>query len=512
MKKSRLKNWFQSHNTGIIKLNMKFSKLDLLTLLISLFLFSSCKDSSTIGLNLDDSNKITGTLNDTVTVTLNTVLDEPTSTSGLARYPLGYMKDATFGTTEASIAMAVNLPSGAFTLGAAPTSIDSAILVLPFDTSAASSVAGAQYRAKPFYGDSTAVYTITVSQLNTSIKTYSSYLSSQVYPSGDVLGTFTGSIKPTTHVKIISIIDAAPDTALVTVPELRIKLNTAMIQSKILALDSLLLTTDYKFNAAFRGLKITASTTGTNGGIMFLNFASANSNLEIYYKHQNATTTTKIDTVAAKFPIITTTNPVAATITHNYTGTPIAAQLAAPGVYQTTYLQAMSGIRNKITFPSLATLKAKIGSNIIINKAELVIDSSDPADSIPFKIAPRLLLYKLDIAGQRANVPDNNAYSSSANTGGDLRPATSGVPFGGYYNFTKKSYAFSVTNYVQDIIDGKLIDYGTYLAPIAYDALPSYPNPYPLANNASRVVIGSFNNTSNRKIRLNIYYVKTTNK
>jgi len=488
---------------------MKFSKLDLLTLLISLFLFSSCKDSSTIGLNLDDANKITGTLNDTVTVTSNTVLDEPTGTSGLARYPLGYMKDATFGTTEASIAMAVNLPSGTFTLGSAPTSIDSAILVLPFDTSAASTT---QYRARPFYGDSTAIYTITVSQLSTSIKTYSTYLSNQVYPSGDVLGTFTGSIKPTTHVKITSIIDAAPDTALVTVPELRIKLNTAMIQSKILALDSLLLTTDYKFNAAFRGLKITASTTGTNGGIMFLNFASANSNLEIYYKHKDATTTTKIDTVAAKFPIITTTNPVAATITHNYTGTPIATQLATPGVYQTTYLQAMSGIRNRIKFPSLATLKAKIGSNIIINKAELVIDSSDPADSIPFKIAPRLLLYKLDIAGQRTNVPDNNAYSSSENPNGDLRPATSGVPFGGKYDFTKKSYTFSVTNYVQDIIDGKLIDYGTYLAPIAYDAAISYPNPYPLSNNASRVVIGSFSNTSNRKIRLNIYYVKTTNK
>lgn len=497
---------------------MKFSKLDLLTLLISLFLLSSCKDASTIGLNLG-GNKITGTLLDTVTVLSNTVVDEPTSTypaagTGITRYPLGYMKDPVFGITTASLAMAVNLPSAtAFTVGTNPV-IDSVVLVLPYDTAAAgvssSFLTSTPYRRKEFYGDSTAIYNITVSQLTTSIKSYGgTYPSNQTYPSGDVLGTFSAAIKPNTHVKVLSIITGAKDTMVNNPPQLRIKLNSALIQSKILGLDSLTLTTDYKFNAAFKGLKVTATTTNANGGIMFLNFASANSNLEIYYKHTDATTASVIDTVAARFPIITTTNAVAATVTHDYTGTAVAAQLAAPAVYQTTYLQALSGIRNKISFPYLSALKAKIGSNIVINKAELVIDISDPADSIPFKIPYRLALYRLDVAGQRANLPDNNPYSST-NTGGDERSAASAISYGGVYDYVKKSYTFTVTDYVQDIIDGKQIDYGTYLAPESGDAALANATPYAVPTTAGRVVIGAFTNTANRKIRLNIYYVKTS--
>jgi hypothetical protein len=257
--------------------------------------------------------------------------------------------------------------------------------------------------------------------------------------------------------------------------------------------------------------------------MMFLDFSGANSNLEIYYKHPNATTPTTIDTVAAKFPIITTTNPVAATITHDYTNTPVATQLNTPGEYQTTYLQAMGGVRNKISFPYLKNLVASLGSKIVINKAELVIDSSDPADSIPFKIPPRLALYRLDIAGQRQNVPDNNPYSSS-NTSGDVRTATSQIAFDGLYRFVKRgylqnSYSFNLTNYVQDLVDGKIVDYGTFIAPIATTAggttgtapaLATYA--YPAPTSAGRVVIGSFHNTNNRKIRLNIYYVKTNTK
>jgi len=145
---------------------------------------------------------------------------------------------------------------------------------------------------------------------------------------------------------------------------------------------------------------------------------------------------------------------------------------------------------------------------MVINKAELVIDTSDPADSIPFKIPPRLSLYRLDIAGQRQNVPDNNPYSTD-NPTGDIRTATSGIPFGGGYNYTKNSYAFVVTNYVQDIIDGKITDYGTYLSTTSLSTTATYSYLFPVPTTAGRVVIGSFNNPNNRKIRLNIYYVKT---
>jgi hypothetical protein len=510
---------------------MKFSKLDLLTLLISLFLFSSCKDSSSIGLDVDPANAISGTLLDTVTVTSRTVKDEASETfygagnitSNLLRYPLGMMQDPVFGGTTASLAMSVNLPgSTATSFSTTPVTIDSAVLVLAYSTDSLNS------RVREFYGDSTANFNITVSQLTENLSTQDSWLSTKNYASADVLGTYTGRPRPNTKVRVTTVVTGAPDTSINKVPHIRIKLNTAMIRTKIAMLDSLSLTTNLRFNAAFKGLKVTATTNGT-GGMMFLDFAGSNSNLEIYYKQQNATTNTKIDTIYKTFPISTNINAVAATITHDYTNTPVAAQINTPGDYQVTYLQAMNGVRNRISFPFLKNLTTSIGSRIVINKAELVIDSSDPADSIPFKIPPRLAMYRLDIAGQRQNITDNNRQAEN-NQNGDTRVL---VPFDGFYKFAKSgylqnSYSFNITNYIQDLVDGKTVDYGTFIAPISTTAttptlingqlgsgvtvpsLASYA--YPAQTSAGRVVIGSFNNTNNRKIRLNIYYVKTTAK
>lgn len=482
---------------------MKFSKLDLLTLLISLFLFSSCKDSSEIGLDIDPANAINGTLLDTVSVTSRTILDEPANTYNIARYPLGQMRDPIFGTTTASLAMAVNT-SGTTSFGT-NTVIDSVVLVLPYSTSTA-------YRAKEFYGDSTATYNITVSQLTAPVATQTSWLSNKVYAAGTQLGTFSGKIKPNTPVSVISIIIGAADTAVVKAPHMRIKLNSALIKSEIADLDSLTLSSNPRFNDSFKGLKVSATTTGANGGMMFLDFSTDSSSVEVYYRKQNATTTTAIDTVLTKFPVKSATNPIAATVTHDYTNTPVATQLATPGEYQATYLQAMSGVRNKLNFPYLKDLKSKIGAKMVVSKAELVIDSSDPADSIPFKLPPRLALYTVDAANKRVQIADNNAYTSS-NTSGDIRTANSGIAFGGIYDYTKKSYSFTVTNYVQDIIDGKIVNYGLYLAPVSALTTASVTSDYlyPVANTAGRVVIGSFNNTNSRKIRLNIYYVKSSN-
>jgi len=487
---------------------MKFSKLDLLTLLISLFLFSSCKDASTIGLDIDPSNAIKGILLDTATVTSRTVTDVPTATysagAGMQRYPLGYMTDPVFGITASSVAMSVNLPSAtAYSFGNV-SDVDSVVLVMPYQRTSATSITGSTILNNEFYGDSTAVYSINVNQLTTNLSTQSTWLSNKTYASGDLLGTFTGAIKPNTRVSVIEVVTGAPDSVRSALPQLRIKLNPALIQNKIISVDSLRRNTNLKFNEIFKGLKVTATSATKTGGTMFLNFSTDSSNVEIYYRKKRGTTDVK-DTVLVRFPIITTTNAVAASITHNYTNTPVATQLATPGEYQTTYLQSLGGTRNKISFPYLKDLVAKMGSKIVINKAELVVDISDPADTIPFKTPPRLALYRNDIAEQRQQIADNNPYSST-NTSGDIRTATSQIPFGGYYNPTKKSYTFVVTNYIQDIIDGKTVDYGTYLSTTPYSEF----NMFPFPTTASRAVIGSFNNTANRKIRLNIYYVKAS--
>src|ERR1700761_8670323 len=102
---------------------MKFFRLDLLTLLISLFILNSCKNNSTIGLGVNSSNQLSGSFIDTSTIIVNTIPDQGYNpaggtpqdsiiTSGLTKTPLGYFKDPVLGTTESDIAVALNLPGG----------------------------------------------------------------------------------------------------------------------------------------------------------------------------------------------------------------------------------------------------------------------------------------------------------------------------------------------------------------------------------------------------------------
>ncbi|MFD0940116.1 DUF4270 domain-containing protein [Pedobacter boryungensis] len=469
---------------------MKFSKLDLLTLLISLFLFASCENTSTIGLEVDPSSAIQGSLVDSITITSRTIKEDEISTVSAVRHPLGYMKDPLFGTTESSLAMAVNLPNDAYDFGTTPV-IDSAILVLNYGSE--------------FYGDSTLTYSIDVHPLNINISKESSFLSNRNWTyNNQLIGNKTGKLYPTTKYKVNDIVVGKADTLKTVTPQIRIPLDKTFIQNNIANLSSASLKTNSDFNGAFNGLHVQINKTNStgNGGIAFFDFAGTTSALVLYYKKQNATTTTLKDTVSINFPIV---NPVvAATIKHDYSGTPVANQLAAPTVQQpVTYLQPLVGLRNKITFPYLSKFAANIGK-IVINKAELVIDVSTGTDVLPYGAAPRLSLYRYDIAEQRQNVPDNNAATQY--TSGDPRSLDPRI-FGGYYNSVTKQYVFVVTSYIQDLLDGKTTDYGTFLATTPTNEYQIYPS----ISTAARSVIGSFKKSpvaGDNLMKLNIYYTK----
>jgi hypothetical protein len=460
---------------------MKFLKIDLLTLLIGLFLFASCKSSNTIGLDVDPATAIQGSLIDSVTVDTKTVLDEPASTALLVRYPLGFITDPELGTTEASLAMSVNLPNSLKYSFGSVIGIDSVVLALPYSTQ--------------FYGDSTSVYSVDVHQLSADISEQSSFKSNRdwAFDATTLAGNYTGRIKPSTPLKINTIVPGKADTLTSVAAQMRIKLNPAFIQNTILR-DTSILRNNTFFTNAFKGLHVSVNkekTTGT-GGIAFFNMSTAGAQLEIYYKKRNATTSTVTDTAGVYFPILSSTNPVAATVKHSYS-TNVATQLANPTVqYPITYLQGLSGLRNKIAFPHLASLVKNLGSRIVINKAELVIDVSSGTDVSPFVPAPRLALYTYDVAGVRTNIRDNQNQSS-----------TTASTYGGFYDPTKKNYTFVVTSRLQDLLDGKTVDYGTYLSTSSSTEFDLNP---PITS-AARAVIGSFGNPTN-KIRLNIYYTK----
>jgi len=469
---------------------MKFNKIDLLTLLISLFLFASCESTSTIGLEVDPTSALEGQLVDSVTIKSNTLLDDAVETSTAASHPLGFLKDPIFGTTEASLALAVNVPNDAYSFGTTPT-LDSAVLVLNY--------------APNFYGDSTATYSIDVHQLDENITRETSFLSNRNWSySPAIIGSKSGKIYPNTRYKINDIVVGKPDTLKSVTPQIRIPLNNAFIQQNIVNTNVTNLKTNLNFTRYFRGLHVQVNKTNStgNGGIMFLDFAATNSAVVLYYKLQNNSTNAR-DTTSVSFPI-TTTSPykVAATVKHDYTGTSIATHLANPTVqYPVTYLQPLAGLKNKISFPYLDKFAANVGK-VAVNKAEFVIDLSTGTDALPYGPAPRLALYRYDIAEKRQNLPDNNAGSQTS--AGD--PRNQGA-FGGYFNAVTRQYIFVVTAYVQDLLDGKTKDYGTFLAPTPNSTFSVFPS----ISTGARSVIGSFKKTpsaGDNTMKLNIYYTK----
>lgn len=492
---------------------MKFKKQDLLTLLIGLFLFSACKSTNTIGIDPDPGMAIKGTLVDTAFVGLSTVTDDAANSVGLPRYPLGYISnDPVFGSSEAGLVMSVSIPSNSYSFGKDPI-VDSAILVLPFSTSADPSV------TSHFYGDTTtSVYSFNVQQLQSDLSLERSFPSNKDWPAETtVIGAFKGKIKPKTRPTITDIVKGAADTTrMVPTAQLRIRLDKDFIQANIARLDSAVLSRNAKFTGAFKGLKVSVNKTGPDaatgpGGIAFFDFSLtdelARANVSIYYKKLVDNSLIQRDTAVVYFPISQSMGPVAATVKHDYTGTPVKTQLDTPNPatpYSVAYLQALGGLRGKISFPYLNKFveQAKGGNpnaKIRINKAELVVNISSGTDVAPNTPAERLALYRLDIAGQRTNLIDN-----STTINGLTNPRYTDA-FGGFYDRTNKRYIFTITAYLQDLIDGKVKDYGTYLAPSAFTQF----NLTPPLNSAERSVISTrFPGAGDKPIKLNIYYTK----
>lgn len=421
---------------------MKFFRLDLLTLLISLFILNSCKNKDTIGLGADSSTQLNGTMIDTSTVVVNTMPDignplskDSIQTSGLTKIPFGYINDPVFGTTESNVAMALNLPGQtSYSLPTGTIAIDSAVLVMPY--------------ADGFYGDSlTSKYKVNVYQLANRIKSTPYYnLDSWAYQGG-VLGTSTFFARTHDSIKRYNIITGKPDTLIKVPPQLRISIDKNFINSILFNAGTTQLSSNSTFLNNVKGLYLTIDKTGSTGvGGTFM-FSSSDS-LNVYYRTINGST---IDTSMVTLPITTHVSQIKHTSSNTLT-TEFADSTSSRDLI---YLQGLAGTKVKIKFPYLKSLNSTLGK-IVVNRAELVVTPS-PGSTIPLKQLPKLTMYKYDIAHQIVELEDANST--------DARYISPGV-FGGYYARATNSYHFVVTGYVQDLIDGRTTDYGTFLAPI----------------------------------------------
>lgn len=459
---------------------MKFFKLGLLTLLISLFILSSCKHQDGIGLGVDANNQLNGTLFVDTNIVTTTALEDSVLTSALARTPLSYFTDPGFGVTESNIALQLTLPgSAAYTLPTGTISIDSALLVLP-------------YAPTGFYGDSlTSKFKVDVHQLNEKYGTSNYYSNKQWDVNSATLGTKTFIARSHDTLKITDIVAGKPDTLKKVAPQIRIPFSTSFLQDNLFSAPASYRSSILGFQNAVKGLYLNIDKNGTTGPGGNLMLAMDSVRIAVYVKVNNGTT---IDTSLITIPIAVSSHM--ASVKHTYS-TKVQAALANTATDGLVYLQALAGLRAKISFPDIKNTFASLGSDVVINRAELVVTAA-PGTIIPYAPAARLTMYQLDIAKQRLRVQDASTT--------DPRGVNALSYFGGYYNKANSEYHFLVTAFVQDLLRGKTVDYGTYIAPVDPTPPTTTLNIAPTASYAERTITPGKN--SPYRIKLNIIYTK----
>lgn len=475
---------------------MKFFRLDLLTLLISLFILNSCKNQDTIGLPQGTEGLISSSLIDTSTVFTNTTTDDSIVTSGIAKSPMGYLIDPILGTTSSTLITDINLPGaisgvagGAYSIPSGTIVIDSAIMILKY--------------ANGFYGDSlTSRYTANVYQLNEPILAANGpYYGNRQWNYGStVIGTKTFYSRTHTKVRIDTILSGKQDTLVSDAPQLRIPLDVNFIHQILFNAPANQLASNPLFRSAVKGFAVNINPSQTTGaGGIFMLQAPSDSSIAIYIR---STVGTTVDTSV----VYLNSQTYASSIRHVYTPQVLKALSHTTPSDTVIYLQGLAGLRSKISFPYIRQLITKLGGpdSVVLNRAELVLTAA-PASDIPAFLAPvpKLTLYRLDIAGQRTEIED-------ASIGSDPRAYTVGE-FGGFYNQNTRTYNFLITSYLQDIITNKTIDYGTYIAPID-DTNTQSVDVAATPEVAARTVAVGGSKTSPYRIRLNIIYTKIPKK
>jgi hypothetical protein len=426
---------------------MKFFRIDLLTLLISLFILNSCKNQDTAGFTLGTKGTLSGSLVDTATIYTNTITDDSISTTGIEKCPIGFITDPIFGTSSAGLATDLNLPlSSSYTPPAGTITIDSAVLIMKY--------------ADGFYGDSTQNYTLNVYQLGSKFNDNNTYYSNFVWNVSSTLLASQGIMpRPLDTVRIDSAISGRKDSLVKHSPELRVPLNKSFFSTNLFQAGSTTLNSNLIFNNNVKGLYINVSKASGPGGIMMFKGDSLSVNLYI-----RAVSGTVIDTTVVTLPI----SHHASSVTRSYSTVVQAAINNKTPTDSLVYFEGLAGTRVKVSFPFIQQLFSTKGgsNNVVINHAELVVTpypgTNMPGTDIPSYLAPlpKLTLYRYDIAHTRIEVDDAVGASTPtlvADFGGYLQLGTPRSP---------AAYHFLVTTYLQNLITNRTKDYGTYIAPV----------------------------------------------
>ena len=252
---------------------------------------------------------------------------------------------------------------------------------------------------------------------------------------------------------------------------------------KLIDADSLDMVNNDVFLEYFKGLYVeTEKITGKGGTILSLEAVQQGtfngSALVLFYHNDSIKKVAGGDSSMIMPYIISKYSARVNHIDHDYTQAPFYDHLNSESVQDSLiYVQATGGLKSRILVDELSSWRDSV--NTAINKAELIFQIDTVASEIHKYMPPLQMLFTIVDSTGVERLPIDYVFNPSF-YGGGLR--------------SDYTYHFSITQHIQEIIDGNAKNYGFYLTPAQKN------------NEANRVVLKG--STSATGIKLIVTYSK----
>ncbi len=418
-----------------------------------------CKKPATPTLGTDvqpEGDVLFSIVSDTTTFQIHTIRHDSSRSYNDSYKYLGSNQDPVFGRTNASIFTNISLPNSVSNISFGDDAVlDSAELILTFTQS--------------FVGDSATPLLYEVHQLTQLLDRVTPYYmhnnaqySSSLLCSAVRRTTLTGGFY-TIHLPL----NSAYASAMITNPQYLVDNTT--------------------FQNTYRGFYITTKNTNNlvpnvkEGALMKMDLDNPVSGVYMYY-HNGGFSSSKVPKTYI-FPFKGDNSARFNNVTYDYHSGGNNLLVSQLDKLDTTlgkqdlFLKGLAGTKNIIRFPFLKNYSDSCP--IAVNRAEMVfrVDESFLSTTGNYEPPLKISLVAVDAAGKEIFIKDQ-FY------GTDL------IRFGGSYDPVNKYYIFNIARHVQDIMSGKLANYGFYL--VLADPSPSYVARRD--DKAERVVFGGINN------------------
>ena len=372
---------------------------------------------------------------------------------------LGAMNDPIFGNTEAGFYTQFRPSVAGQSFGNNPV-VDSLVL---------------QLCLVGYYGDTTVMQTAHAYELTDSLVFENTYYSHSTVATGSIdhANGYQFFPRPKTKVHIIG-----SDT--VTQPIIRIPLSQDL-GNYLVNLDTTAYSRPDRFKQHFKGLYVTCATVGLDGAISSINLTNNTYTLLQLYYHNAATP----DKPMRYNFYVTSSDAYFNHFDHDYTqGSPEFVSQLMEGQeslgQSTLYLQTMGGVRAKVQFPNLTHWTDTLeGCRLVVNEAKLILPATAVLMDSIYKAPKNFMLVGFSSDTTTYLLPDYLEGSAF---------------FDGTYNSSKQAVSFRITEYLQQMIDGKKDNLGLSLGING------------AAYNATRYVINGPEASEGEKMRLEVTY------